>query len=86
MKAQIEIDATLYRKACVEAKKQHCTIEEWLGGAVERQLKQTDSLRNFIDEKSKGASKSKALSALRKIGKAMEGEPVVEGDEMPSLN
>lgn len=86
MKAQIEINTTLYRKACAEAKKQQCTVEEWLGGAVERQLKQTEGLRHFIDEKSKGASKSKALSAWGKIGKAMQGEPVVEGDEMPSLN
>ncbi len=81
MKTKIEITDTLYRKACKEAQKQNCTIEEWLSLAIERQVTQTQNLRSFVAEKSKGASKEKALAALKKIGKVMDYPPV-EGDEL----
>lgn len=49
--------------------------------AIERQVTQTATLRSFIAEKSKGASKAKALAALRKIGQVMDYPPI-EGDEL----
>lgn len=71
----------LYKKAMQEAANQHLTLDEWIESAVERQLAQVEKMRAFVAEKSKGASKEKALSSLRKFKLAGQGEPV-EGDEL----
>lgn len=82
MKAEIELKNTLYNKACREAERQNCTVDEWMAAAIERQLKQTESLRHFVAEKSKGASQKKALGVLRKLAVINADAPVTPGDEM----
>lgn len=82
MKTEIDIKKDLYQQACKEAALQNCTVQEWMASAIARQLQQTDNLRDFIAEQSKGASRRKAIAGLDAISKAVNLPPV-PGDEMP---
>lgn len=72
---------SLYKKAETEASLQHCTVDELIEKAVEIQLAQLESVRKYASEKAKGASKAKALAALRKFKQAGQGDPL-PGDEL----
>lgn len=83
MKTKIDISATTLKKAASEAERLGCTVDEYMERAIERQIRQSQSLRGFVAEKSKGASKKKALESLRFIAHAVNLPPV-QGDEMPA--
>lgn len=83
MKTQIDIKAKTLKLAASEAERMGCTVDEFLELAVERQIEQSRELRRFVAEQSKGASKTKALSALRRIAGAVSMAPS-KGDELPA--
>lgn len=83
MKAQIELKSTLYKEASAEAERAGYSLDEWVEAAIASQLKKSEELRRFVSEKSKGASKAKARSALRDI-RQWADLPPVEGDELPA--
>lgn len=82
MKTKIDLSSALYKQACKEAALQNCTVEEWLAGAVERQLRNMESLRHSIKKQSKGASREKAMAALRMLEVINQDAPLEPGDEI----